>query len=149
MKEILGCSVCKRQNSSFLFAFATTSILFAAHRFYLLPFARSSVYPTICAKKRASSVGHRTSPCLCSFAGLATLSVTLCTAYSAIRPPPERRGAQVGILAKVAGDFLNHRPVVSALCGHSKQSVDGKPIRRQYGLCFLRHSMRQTRCRNR
>ena len=31
----------------------------------------------------------RTSPCLCSFAGLAALSVTLCTVCGAIRPKSE------------------------------------------------------------
>ena len=60
-------------------------LFFVCHCSFLPTFACSSVYPT----RKAS--GIRTTLCLCSFAGLT--SITLCTARSVIR-------SKVGMLAK-------------------------------------------------
>ncbi len=61
------------------------SMRFVCHCFFIPTLACSSVYPT----RKAS--GIRTTLCLCSFAGLT--SITLCTARSVIR-------SKVGMLAK-------------------------------------------------
>ena len=96
---------------------AALFILFATHRFYLLPlrfFLLHFAYPSV-----ASDIALSVQLCRTSYAVRHAL-------HSLHRYPP-----QVGILAKVAGNFLNHRPVVSVLCGYSKRSGELKPIKGQ------------------
>ena len=115
LKEISGCSVCKRQDSSFY-------LLLLHFDFICYP---SFLFATLRPFLRNSHI---------------LWTVQLCRTCYAVRHALhslQRYPLQVGILAKAVGIFLNHRPVVSALCGHSKRSGELKPIRRQYGLYFL------------